>query len=206
MSDEVTCAAFGDVATILFNAEMAFREERMGLQEKRMSGESGEEFGVDGAEEALDLAAALGPAHGGVDEPDAQLDGGAFEVMAGEAGAMVDVENVGNSTHRPRGIGLAPDRLPERESSFRSGRGTGEDGVSADRSGRVIDHDREPGPIRLAARGTGNEDVEFCVVGLPDLVRSVGSAPVHELVSIAIRGEPFERERHERWVERLHNV
>jgi len=78
-------------------------------------GESGEKLCVDGAEEAFDLAAALGPSHGGVDDPDAQLDGGAFEVMAGKVGAVVDVEHVGYSTHGPRGVGLAPDRLPERE-------------------------------------------------------------------------------------------
>lgn len=34
VADETTCAAFGDVTTILFNAEIAFRQDRMELQEK----------------------------------------------------------------------------------------------------------------------------------------------------------------------------
>lgn len=137
---------------------------------------------------------------------DAQLNGSAFKMMAGEVGAVVDVENVGNAAHRPRGIGLAPDRLPEREGRVHRGRGTGKDCVSADRARVVVDHDREPGAIRLPARGAGNEDVEFGVIGLPDLVGAVGSAAVHQLVPIAIRGGSIQRERHERRIEGLHNI
>lgn len=34
MQDEVTCAAFGDVQSILMNAYVAFNEDRMGRQER----------------------------------------------------------------------------------------------------------------------------------------------------------------------------
>ena len=80
-----------------------------------MPGQGGEQFGVDGAEEAFDLPAALGPPDGGVDEADVQVDGGAFEVVTGEVGAVVDVQDVGDPSHCPRGVGLAPDRLAERQ-------------------------------------------------------------------------------------------
>lgn len=81
-----------------------------------VAGEGREDFGVDGAEKALDLASPLRPADGGEDEPEVQLDGGALEVVAGEVGAVIDVQHVGDPAHRPRGVGLPPDRLPQRES------------------------------------------------------------------------------------------
>lgn len=70
----------------------------------------------------------------------------------------------------------------------------------------VVDHDREPGSIRFAAYGTGDEDVEFGVIGLPDLVGPVGSAQVYELVSIAIRNGSIQRERYQCRVEGLHDI
>ena len=68
-----------------------------------VSRESGEQLGVDGAEEPLDLSSSLWSADDGVDEADVQFDGGAFEVVAGEVGPVIDVQNVGDVAHRPRG-------------------------------------------------------------------------------------------------------
>jgi|SRR6218665_316405 len=96
-------------------------------------GEDREEFGVDGVEEAFDLAAALGPAEGGMDDADAQFDGGALEVVACGVGAVVEVEDVGYSTHRPRRIGLPPDLLSESKCCVNRGRCPNEDDVAADR-------------------------------------------------------------------------
>ena len=81
-----------------------------------VAGEGLENFGIDGAEEPLDLAAPLGPSDGREDEPQVQLDGGAFEVVAGEVGAVIDVQHVGDPAHRPCRVGLSPNRLPQRES------------------------------------------------------------------------------------------
>src|SRR5690625_6233109 len=60
-----------------------------------------EYFGVDGVEEPLDLASALGPADGGVDDADLQGDRGVFEMVTGEVTSVVDVESVGHAAHRP---------------------------------------------------------------------------------------------------------
>jgi hypothetical protein len=79
------------------------------------SWQRGEHFGVDRSEEALDLAAALRPADGGVDGSDVQRDGGAFKVVAGEVRAVIDVQDVGQSAHHPGRILFAPDRLPQCE-------------------------------------------------------------------------------------------
>ncbi len=98
-----------------------------------MSGERGEEFGVDRSEEAFDLASALGPLDCRVDDADSQLDGSAFEVVAGEVGTVVDMEDVRNTAHRPCRIGLSPDGLAESEGRVeRRGRAR-EHGVSANR-------------------------------------------------------------------------
>ena len=80
-----------------------------------MSGEICQELGVDGAEEPLDLPAALRASDGGVDQPDVQIYGGGGELVADEVAAVVDVEHVGDAAHRPGEVGLVPDRLPQRQ-------------------------------------------------------------------------------------------
>lgn len=82
-----------------------------------VAGQVSEKLGVDGAEEPFDLAAALGAGDGGVDQPDMEVDGGAGEVVADEVAAVVDVEHVRQAAHRPRRVGLVPDRLPQRQRS-----------------------------------------------------------------------------------------
>jgi len=150
-----------------------------------VSRQRGEQFSVDGAEEALDLAAALGSTKGGVDDSDVQLDGGAVKVVAGEVRAMVDMQNVGNAAHRPGRIGLAPDRLPQSEGGVEGGGCAGEDRVAADCAGVVVHHGGQPGAVWFPI-GAYDEDVEFGVVCLPRMVRPFGAATVDELVPIPV--------------------
>ena len=77
-------------------------------------GQRRQEFGAERPEEALHLAAPLGAADGGVDDPHPQVGRGLPQVDRGEVGAMVDMQHVRHAADRPGGIGLAPDRLPER--------------------------------------------------------------------------------------------
>lgn len=111
---------------------------------------------VVGAEEAHDLDAALESADGGVDDPDVQFRGGELGMVAGEVGSMVAVQGFGNAVHRPRRIGLAPDRLPQRQRGVDGG-------------GRA-----------------GDEEVEFGAVGLPNLARPFGAAAVNEFVPVPV--------------------
>lgn len=67
------------------------------------------------AEEPFDLSSALGTADGRVYDADVQLDGSAFKVVAGEVGAVIHVQDVGQPAHCPAGVALAPDRLAERQ-------------------------------------------------------------------------------------------
>src|SRR5699024_12582633 len=83
----------------------------MMLPRGEMPTQGREYFGVDGVEEPLDLASALGPADGGVDDADLQGDRGVFEMVTGEVTSVVDVESVGHAAHRPGRIALGPDRL-----------------------------------------------------------------------------------------------
>src|SRR5689334_18420336 len=76
-------------------------------------GQGREDLGIDRAEKALDFAAALRPADGGMDCPDMQRDSGPLEVLAGEIGAVIDVQNIWKSAHHPGWILFAPDRLPK---------------------------------------------------------------------------------------------
>jgi len=57
-----------------------------------MPGQVGQQLGSDRAEESFQLAAALRPPDGGVDDLDVQVGGGRGEVVAGEVAAVVGVE------------------------------------------------------------------------------------------------------------------
>ena len=79
----------------------------------QMARQAGQKLGVDGAKETLDLAASLRSADGRMDQFDLQRRRDLFEMVAGEVAPVIDVENIGNPMHRPCGIRLAPDRLPQ---------------------------------------------------------------------------------------------
>ncbi len=74
-------------------------------------GQCGQQLAGDGAEQPLDLAPALRDAGGGVHELDVGVCADLGDVGAGEVGAVVAVEDVGQPADRPRWVGLAPDRL-----------------------------------------------------------------------------------------------
>lgn len=59
-------------------------------------------------------------------------------MMAGEVGAVIDVQNVGDPAHGPGGVSLAPNSLPEREGGVYRRRCAGEHHVAADRAGVII--------------------------------------------------------------------
>src|SRR3546814_3759166 len=60
-----------------------------------------QQFGVDGAEQPLDLAAPLWKRDGRVDQADTQIGRSLFEMKAGEVRSVIDVQDVGNAAYRP---------------------------------------------------------------------------------------------------------
>jgi hypothetical protein len=106
--------------------------------------------------------------------------------------------------HRPSRVGLAPDRLPQRQRQVQRGRGAEEHGVASDRAGAVVEHDGQPRPRRRAGL-VEDEQVEFGVVGLPDLVRPLGLAPVDQLVAVPQRHRPVVRQRQQLRVQGGHD-
>lgn len=150
-----------------------------------VAGQVSEKLGVDGAEEPLDLAPALGTGDGGVDQPDVQVNSGAGEVAADEVTAVVDIEHVRQPAHRPRGVALVPDSLPQRQGGVHRGRRTQEDGVAADRAGAVIEDRRQPGADWFAV-GAHHENVEQRVVTLPHRIRLFGVPAQHQFVLVPV--------------------
>jgi hypothetical protein len=67
------------------------------------------------AEEPLDLAASLRPSAGAVDQPDVQVDAHLLDVLADEVAAVIAIEDVRQAVHRPSSVGLAADRLSQRQ-------------------------------------------------------------------------------------------
>ena len=160
-----------------------------------VAGQLGQQLRRDGAKEPLHLAAPLGPGHGRVDQADAQVGRDLLEVAAGEVGAVVDVEGIGDAAHGPGGVLLAPDRLAQRERSVERRGSAQEDHVARDGPRVVVDDRREPRPRGLASL-VQDQDVEQRVVGLPEGVRRLGSVAVDQLEAVAEGGQPLVSQRH----------
>ena len=179
----------------------SWRARRARAGRRQVAGQPGQQLGRDRAEEALDLAAALRHAGGGVDQLDAQVRGDLLEVVAREVRAVVAVEDLGQPADRPGRVGLAPDRLAQRQRGLQR-RGRAEvDGVAGDRAAEVIEDRRQPRP-RRAARVVEDHHVELGVVGLPDRVGCRGLAAKDQLEAVAVARRPVVRERHEPGIER----
>ena len=120
---------------------------------------------------------------------------------AGEVAAVIDIEHVGDATHGPGRIGLAPDRLAQREAGLESGRCSKEHHGAGDGTGIVVHHGRQPGPDGLARLIKG-EQVEQGVIGLPDRIGGRGAVAMDQLVAVAEGGCPLMRQRHHGGIER----
>ena len=105
-------------------------------------GKVGQQLGGDGAVEPFDLAAALRDPDPGLDQPGVDVQADPLEPCAGEVAAVVALEHVRQSHHRPARVGLAAYGLVQRQRGLLGGRGTKEDGVAGDCPGVVVEHDR----------------------------------------------------------------
>ena len=109
----------------------------------------------DRAEQPLKFPASLRHSGGGMHQLDVQIDTDLIEMPTGEVRAVVGVEHSGMPAHRPAGIALTPDRLPQRQarSAARSApRGTPR---TRDRAAMVILDHRQPRPRRtVRTRGS----------------------------------------------------
>lgn len=168
--------------------ELTQRQRRRGnrLAAHEAAGQLCQQSGVDAAEEPLDLPASLGPRHGGVHDVELQVGGDLSEVVADEVAAVIDVEDLGNPAHRPRGIGLGPDRLAQRQGCVQRRGRAQVDGVAGHCPRAVVEDHRQPGPLRRPA--VVDEDVELGVVDLPHRVRVVGAAAVDQFEGVAEGG------------------
>ena len=159
-----------------------------------------QEFGVERAEQALDLAPALGPPNRGVDDAKPQASRDLIEVLAGEVAPVIDVEYVRDAADGPGRVGLAPDRMAQGKAGVQHAWGAKEHAVSCD-GARMIVHDRgQPGAGRLAAL-VKDQEVEQRVIGLPDRVGRPGAVAVDQLEAVPERGRTVLRQRHQSWVE-----
>lgn len=120
-----------------------------------------------------------------------QRDRGAFQVVTRAVGTVINVEDVGQSAHRPGGVRFVPDGLAESEGGTEGRWCPDEHHVAADRARVVVHHCREPRPLGFAACGH-EENVELGVVGLPGLIRALCTAAVDQLVSRGRSRGPLE--------------
>ena len=175
-----------------------------GLPWSRYPGSSGQQLSIKGAEQALNLASALWPADGGVDDAETETGSHLVEVMTGEVAAVIDVERVRDAANRPGMIGLAPGCMAQREAGVQHTRRVKEYGVAGDGAG-VIVHDRgQPGAGGLAAL-IEDVEVEQRVVRLPDSIGCFGTEAVDHLKVVPERGRPLLRQRHHAWIEGSNN-
>ncbi|MET3721305.1 hypothetical protein ABIB27_003178 [Arthrobacter sp. UYEF21] len=155
------------------------------------AGQMRQEFVGDGAVEPFNLSAALRHAGEGMDEADVGVKADPFKVGAGEIGAVIAVEDIGQTHDGPARMFLALHGLVEGKCGLDCGRGTGEGGVAGDGAGVVIEYDGQPRACACAG-GVDDLDVQLGVVALPLLVRAAGGAPVDQLEPVGVGGVAFE--------------
>lgn len=98
---------------------------------------------------------------------------------------MVGVEHTRDPAHLPAGVGFTPDAVAQRQRGVdRRGRLQAERIAGHGAGVVVLDH-TQPRPGRLG-RGRDDPQVQFGVVGLPDLVRSRSLASVHQIEHLLV--------------------
>ena len=142
---------------------------------------------VHGTEQPLDLAPPAGATGPGMNELDLQRDAGLLDLLRDEIATVVDVEHLGNAADWPSRIGLAPDRLVQRQRGVHGRRRVGRHHVAHHGTAVIVHHHRQPGPNLFAMR-VQNEDVEHRMVGLPHFVGRDGVTSVHQLVPVTVGG------------------
>ncbi|AOF95319.1 hypothetical protein BSY17_4168 (plasmid) [Sphingobium sp. RAC03] len=164
-----------------------------------------QQFGVDGAEQPLDLAAPLWTRDGRVDQADTQIGRSLFEMKAGEVRSVIDVQDVGNAAYRPGRIGLAPNRLSQRERRVERGGRAEENHVACYHARVIVQHRRQPRPHRATA-GIEDQDIELGVIGLPDRIGVFGAVPMHQLELVAEGGSTFMCQGQHRRIDPPHDI
>jgi hypothetical protein len=133
----------------------------------------------------------------GKDQPHLDVGGDLFEVGRGEVAAVIGVEHFGDAEDRPVRVGPPPDRLPERQCRLHGGRAVERKQEAGDGAAVVIDDDGQPRTCRRAIVASGPE-IELGVIGLPDLVGTLGFAAMNQIVGFAIGFLAIQSERLQR--------
>jgi hypothetical protein len=100
----------------------------------------------------------------------------------------------------PGRVGLAPDRLPQRQGGLQRRRGAEVDRVPGDGPGMVVFDHGQPRPGRLTGRGH-HPQVELGVVGLPDLVGAGRLPAVDQFEHLRVALGPLGRKGPQRRVD-----
>lgn len=167
----------------------------------RIAGQAREEQLVEHAEEAFDLPAATGLSHHREHQAHLQLGRHLFKVTGGEVRSVVHIQDAGDAADVPARLGLAPDRPAQGEGCL-YGRGGGQvDRPAGKRSAVVVLDDGQPRPGRLAA-GADDPKVKLGVVGLPDVVGTLGLPPQDEVERLRVPTRTLLGENDQRGIER----
>jgi hypothetical protein len=185
-----------------------------------ITGDLDEELLAHGPEVAFDLAAALRPTRGGVDQPDAELRARAQQPRVDERGAVVDIDPVGDPARpqrraqrrgQPHGVLGEPEPMPHDrpgvvvEEGEQVGLAAADDravqGVPGPQLVRAGGF--EPPEHRKAGRAGRGQVGDARVVGEPALQGPLTRRPPHlgaqdppDLRGRAIEVLPLERDRH----------
>ena len=100
----------------------------------------------------------------------------------------------------PGRVGLAPDRLPQRQGGLQRRRGAEVDRVPGDGPGMVVFDHGQPRPGRVTGRGH-HPQVELGVIGLPDLVGAGRLPAVDQLEHLRVALGPLDRKGPQRRVD-----
>jgi hypothetical protein len=148
---------------------------------------------IDRVHVAFHLSPAAGLTWQGEHQPHAQVGGGLLHVPGSEIGAVVGVEHARDAADVPARLGLAPDRLPQRQGGLQRRRRAEVDRIPGNGPGIVVLDHGQPRPRRVTRRGH-HPQVELGVIGLPDLVGTGCLPAVDQLEHLRVAPVALDRQ------------
>ena len=144
--------------------------------------------------EPLDFSPASRLPDRGEDQPNLEVDRHLLDVARGEIAAVVGVQDLRDAADVPPRRCFSPDRLAKGERGLNRGGGIEEQEIARHCAAIVVKNNGQP---RLAGLSllVSQEDVELCVIRLPDGVGRFSLPAVDQVEAVAVRVRALVRQR-----------
>src|SRR5262245_19314741 len=126
-------------------------------------------------------------------------------MLGGKIATVIRVKYRRNARECPLRQGFAPNRLAQRQSGLDRGWGLKAESETCNGPTIIIHNDRKPRACQWLTAIT-HPNIQQRMIGLPDVIRFVGFAPVQEIVGHAVRFTALMGQGDQRWVKLVNDA